>query len=82
MHIIKTDGTIEEYHDNTLEGMQHAVGGYIEILNTKDGKLMVINEERKLKGHHFNKTATEMVELFPGDYIAGDVLVAEQDEIE
>lgn len=82
MQLLKTDGTIEEYHDNTLAGMQAAVGGYIQILNTNDNKLMVINEEGKLEGKEFNEIATKMVELFPGDYIVGDVLIAEQNEIE
>jgi hypothetical protein len=82
MHLLKTDGTTQEYDDNTLEGMQAAVGGYIQIVNTKDGKLMVMNEEGKLEGLEFNETATEMVELFPGDYVAGNVLIAEQNEID
>ena len=81
MKLLKTDGTTEEYDDNTLEGMQAAVGGYIQIVNTKDGKLMVMNEEGKLEGLEFNETATKMVELFPGDYVAGNVLIAEQNEI-
>jgi hypothetical protein len=82
MQLLKTDGTTQEYDDNTLEGMQAAVGGYIQIVNTKDGKLMVMNEEGKLEGLEFNETATEMVELFPGDYVAGNVLIAEQNEID
>jgi hypothetical protein len=82
MQLLKTDGTTQEHDDNTLEGMQAAVGGYIQIVNTKDGKLMVMNEDGKLKGLIFNETATEMVELFPGDYVAGNVLIAEQNEID
>lgn len=82
MYLLKVDGTIQEHTDNTLEGMQKAVDGYIQIINTKDNKLMVINEEGKLTGKELNETATEMVELFPNDYIVGDVLIAEQNEIE
>jgi hypothetical protein len=82
MHILKADGTIEEFNDNSLEGMQKAVGGYIEIVTTHDDKVMVIDEEGKFKDKPRNDKATSMVSLWPGDYIVGDVIIAEQGEIE
>jgi len=43
--IYKTDGTVEETSDLSLENMQKAVGGYIEIY-----RHFVVNEEGLLIG--------------------------------
>jgi hypothetical protein len=82
MYLLKTDGTTEDFNDNSLEGMQKAVGGWIEIVPTHDGKDMVINEEGKFKHLPLNEKATEMARIFPNDYIVGDVIIAEKGEIE
>jgi hypothetical protein len=55
-----------------LEELQHFVGGYIEMLLTKDQQTMVINEDGKLKNLNVNQEATELIE---GHVIVGDVLV-------
>lgn len=81
MYILKTDGTTEAFNDNSLEGMQRVVGGWIEIVPTHDGKDMVINEEGKLKDLPLNEKATEMARIFAEDYIVGDVIIAEKGEI-
>jgi len=76
--LIKTDGQIsliERYTPFKLETLQKLVNGYIEIVPTKDGKLMVLNEEGKLKNLPINMTATNMVEL---DVIVGDVVVCDK----
>lgn len=61
----------------TLKELQDFVTGHIEILNLKDGRLMILNEEGKLHGHPYNSLATKLAKesLRLGDYIAGDVLV-------
>jgi hypothetical protein len=82
MQLIKTDGTTEVYEDSSLEGMQKAVGGYIQAIPTKDGKLMILNEEGKFMNLPPNETANALVDLFPGDYIVGDVLIIDDDEME
>ncbi len=62
----------------TLEELQRAVGGYIEIINF-DGGLMVLHEEGKIEGLPRNEEATrrahQATAIFPDDYIAGDVLI-------
>ena len=82
--VIKTNGEVIEVTpkngtDFSLEEMQGVVGGLIEIIDTPDGKqIMVLNEEGKLEDLPFNMIATGIaVKDFGlvGDYIAGDVLV-------
>lgn len=53
--------------------MQSIVGGYIEIVQVRDGKILVINEEGKILGLKPNQMATLLAKdsLQPGDYIAG-----------
>jgi len=88
--LIRVDGTEEDYlpangKEFTLEEMQGVVGGYIEIIGLNQGRVMVLNEEGKLEGLLKNTKATEMARpgefIFAGDYICGDVLVAEPGEI-
>ena len=56
----------------TLKEMQDIVGGYIEIVYLKDGRIMVVNEEGKFNDLNPNQEATK---LYMNDYIVGDVLV-------
>lgn len=79
--LIKVDDSktvIERYTPFKLEALQSFVGGYIEIIPTKDGRLMVINEEGRLKNLSYNMTATDLVEY---DLIVGDVLVCDKNLI-
>ncbi len=66
-----------------LEELQAIVGGYIQIIALSDGRLMVLNEEGKLKNLPPNHAATELTRdvLCSGDYIAGDVLVCSSKEV-
>lgn len=70
----------------TLEELQQIVGGYIEILFFRDGRMMVMNEEGKLNGLQFNMKATRIAKenhlIWDNDFIVGDVLLAEPGEIE
>ncbi len=81
--IVKTDGTVTEVRpkngiDFVLEELQEIVGGYIEIVNIKDG-LMVVNEEGKIKNLPINKLATIIYNR--SDIIHGDVLLCDTDQI-
>ena len=86
--IIRVDGTREEYlpangRHYTLEEMQKAIGGgWIEIVHTMDGRLMVIDEEGKLKGFPVNPVASALYVYGDQDPIVGDVLVCEDRNIE
>lgn len=70
----------------TLEELQQIVGGYIEILFFKDGRMMVLNEEGKLEGLPVNMEATRIAHenhlIWENDCIVGTVLLAEPGEID
>lgn len=68
--------------DTQLRTLQKLVGGYIECLYVGD-KIMVVNEEGKLRGLPVNKRATEIA-LKNGinDIIVGDVVLCNPDEID
>lgn len=53
--------------ENTLEALQKAVGGYIEVIGVEGDILMICDEEGKLKGKAANFTVRN-------DVIVGDVL--------
>ncbi len=81
--IIKTDGTKidvtpQNGRDFQLSELQKVVCGYIETVNTIDGRLMIVNEEGKLKGLPINEEATKLIR---NDVIVGDVLVCSRKQI-
>ena len=62
----------------SLKELQTLVGGYIEVIALRDGKLMVLNEEGKLEGLAVNEVATEFAQsagIHPADVIVGNVVV-------
>lgn len=87
----RTNGAIEEYpapangKDYTLQELRDAIGGgYIEILPLSDGRLMVIDEEGKPKTLPGNAQATNLYRQGRDtmDFIVGDALVCEKDQID
>jgi hypothetical protein len=87
---LKTDGSISEVkpdHDArdgifTLQQLQAFVGGYIEIVHTHTGALMIVNEDGKNHGLPFNLLATERYRFGEHDPIVGNVLICTMEEIE
>lgn len=88
--LIKADGTRREIQpkngtDFKLEELQAYVDGYIEIVNLRNGELLVINEEGKYR-YDINNAATDLAHehhaLFPGDYINGDVVLCKEEEVQ
>ena len=61
----------------TLEELQTLVGGYIEIVHTKSGKFLVIDEEGKLKHKPVNLAATLLYRFGDHDPIVGEALIIE-----
>jgi hypothetical protein len=64
--ILYPDGRQEERQpangrDFQLDELQAIVGGHIEIVSTKDGRILVCNDESKLLGLPRNDQATAMV---------------------
>ena len=80
--VIKPNGAVLEIekvrHEAELEWMQNTVGGYIEIITLNKDQVLVINEEGKLEGLDYNKTATSIFHKNLGhntDYIAGTAIL-------
>ncbi len=90
MKVIKlgVDGSATELTiDGTrkLEELQHLVGGYVEKLSLTEKVDMLMNEEAKFPvDHKANRIAGRLlrhfdIQLIPGDYIAGDVVLVGHD---
>jgi len=60
----------------TLKEMQDCVEGYIEFVWLKDGKILVVNEDGKIKGLESNPIATGII-MRQGinDHIVGNALL-------
>jgi Domain of unknown function (DUF3846) len=69
----------------TLDELQAAVGGYIELLGLNDGRLLVLNEDGKRLRLPWNRQATILARrqgyLPPWDVIVGDVVVGTRAEL-
>lgn len=66
----------------SLEELQAAVGGYIELVTIQGGsKLMLVNEEGKLNGLPFNDVATQLM-ANPHDFVVGNALVCSPKEVD
>ena len=64
--LYKTDGTIEDFNpangkEFTLDEMQKAVGGYIELVYLPNNEVLVVDEEGMIKEKLFNKKISEMI---------------------
>lgn len=86
--LYKADGTILEVvpangTDFQLDELQAMVGGYIEIVPAGKGKIMVLDDEGKLKGKPVNDAAT-MIFMQAGYYdtIVGDALVCDDEMVQ
>lgn len=55
--------------ENTLRGLQRAIGGLVQYLPNGDGTVLVLNDEGKLNGMEGNRR-------IPGDVVCGPFLVA------
>lgn len=80
--IIKTTGEIQHVTPKdgkkfSLEELQAAVGGLVELSVLEDGMDFWVNEEGKLMGLDVNPKATALWQhsFGPYDVIAGDVIV-------
>ena len=84
--LIKSDGSFKyvkpkNKENFTLSELQNYVGGHVEIVETKTGRLMVINEEGNLLRLQKNRKATDLYEYGGTDIIVGDVLVIDKNQI-
>ncbi|MBI4201193.1 MAG: DUF3846 domain-containing protein [Chloroflexi bacterium] len=86
--VIKTDGIRQEITPREgkrfkLEELQAIVGGFIEIVALPGRRIMVLNEEGKLKQLPSNAAATALARgtIAGSDFIVGDVLVCLSKEV-
>lgn len=82
-YIISESGGVREIKpkngtDFSLEEVQNAVDGFVEIVYLNDKQIMIINEEGKYT-KKCNQVATAIARLnrvlFKFDYISGDVIL-------
>lgn len=86
--IYRANGECEEVQpengkDFKLEQLRAIVGGFIEVLSINDDEIMVLNEEGKLLELDYNHEATRLYcnRYRTNDYIVGDVLICNNNEI-
>lgn len=76
--LIQANGTMKDVKPSkkafTLEELQQMVGGDIETLSLRNGKILIVNEEGKLRKLPFNREATN---LFWEDRGGSDVIVGD-----
>lgn len=87
--IIYTDKEAEDYTPKNgktfeLDELQGIVGGWIEIIRLKDGRIIVIDEEGKSKDKAVNIPATNIMrrDHFTTDYIVGTAIVCDDDMVD
>jgi len=80
----ETEVTPKNGSEFSLEELREFVGGYIEVVPTKDNQLMVLNEEGQIHRLPVNTKATELTRgvVANDDLIVGDVLVCDRDQVE
>jgi hypothetical protein len=68
---------IPEGYPGHLDGLQAAVGGWIEYVPTEQDVTLYCNEEGKIEGLPANRVATAAFGqlIQPHDYLAGDVVI-------
>lgn len=88
--IYRASGDVENVEpkngtDFQLEELQAIVDGWIEIkfLRDDEGRVMVLNEEGKLRNLPYNERATMLYRKFvyEHDFIVGDVLICDKSQI-
>jgi len=65
----------------SLKELQAYVNGYIQILKTRDDRVMIVNEEAKLNRLPYNEIATSLYIYGTHDVVVGDVLVTDKELI-
>tara|TARA_R110000824_G_scaffold2998_6_gene13783 strand:+ start:3112 stop:3366 length:255 start_codon:yes stop_codon:yes gene_type:complete len=75
VQLIKINGDVtDNFTADTLKEKQDAVGGYIEVVATRKGKVLIVNEEGALMGLKKNNKASEIADFD----IVGDVICLDE----
>jgi hypothetical protein len=84
--LITTEGDIKKVNIKTFKDAKHFVSkdfyeSPIEVLTMSDGRLMLLDEEGKLKGLEYNEEATRRAKddnlIYPSDFIVGNVIIVD-----
>lgn len=88
--ILNADGSARNIEpkngtDFQLDELKEIVGGYIEIVDLRNGQILVINEEGKLERLEVNGLATSIAAhagaIASWDCIVGNVLLCNSDQV-
>lgn len=79
VNLVRANGGVEAISVEDADELRALVGGYLEMVRTRDGRIMVLDEEGKLKGKPLNQEATRLYGA-NFDYIVGDVVVMDRIE--
>lgn len=84
--LITTENEIKKVNIKTFKDAKHFVSkdfyeSPIEVLTMSDGRLMLLDEEGKLKGLEYNEEATIRAKdenlIYPSDFIVGNVIIVD-----
>lgn len=82
--LVKNTGTMQEIKpmngsDYSLQELQHYVGGYIETVHLGADKLLIVDEEGKVKNKLPNRIATGwLIANGIHDWVAGDAVLIDE----
>lgn len=76
--LLKVNGECSRFRDLSLTSMQSAVGGWIEFVPLRNGKLLVVSEEGIMQGLLPNRVVAERYGLA----IVGDVILVSPSELD
>ena len=84
--LVSTNGDVKSVKPKnnktfSLKELQSYVDGYIQILKTRDERIMIINEEGKLNNLPYNEIASSLYIYGMQDPVVGDVLVMDKQMI-
>jgi hypothetical protein len=84
--LVSTNGDVKSVKPKnnktfSLKELQSYVDGYIQILKTRDERIMIINEEGKLNNLPYNEIASSLYIYGVQDPVVGNVLVMDKQMI-
>lgn len=67
----------------TLEEAQAMVGGYVEVVHLNEGKILVCDEDGRIKQKRVNKNATEAAYKlgYKGHFLVGNILICDDNQL-
>lgn len=83
---IRPDGTVVEHQSLTFSKAKKIVGGFVEVVNCRDGQTMLVNEDAHSLSLKPNLTATvfyygKYIYIYPY-YVLGTVIYGTRTEID